>query len=110
MGVSNLPNIIEMREIIMASRKMMQREVTTTFVSVAMIEVVDGTPKMVTLPDEEFVGNVSLEHAQRQLNKKFGQPVTILELIADTKTYEMPLEDFIKRATVKEEQLSIEEA
>jgi hypothetical protein len=93
----------------MASRKMMQREVTTTFVKVAMIEVVDGEPKMVTLPEEELVGNVSMEHAQRILNKKFGQPVTILEVFADTKVYEMPLEDFIKHAKVKEEVLELEE-
>jgi hypothetical protein len=86
----------------MASRKMMQREVTTTFVKVAMIEVVDGEPKMVTLPDEELVGNVSMEHAQRKLNKKYGQPVTILELQPDTKVYEMPLEEFIQQATIKQ--------
>jgi hypothetical protein len=93
----------------MASRKMMQREVTTTFVKVAMIEVVDGEPKMKTLPEEELVGNVSMEVAQRQLNKKYGQPVTILEVFADTKVYEMALEDFIQHASVKEEQLTIEE-
>lgn len=93
----------------MASRKMMQREVTTTYVRVAKIEVVEGEPKLVQLPEEEFVGNVSMEHAQRQLNKKYGQPVTILELTADTKVYEMPLEDFIKHATIKDEQLVLEE-
>ena len=93
----------------MASRKMMQREVTTTFVKVAMIEIVDGEPKLVELPEEELVGNVSLEFAQRKLNKKYGQPVTIIELFADTKVYEMPLEDFIKHATIKEEVLELEE-
>jgi hypothetical protein len=86
----------------MAARKMMQREVTTTFVKVAMIKVVDGEPKMETLPEEELVGNVSMEAAQRLLNKKFGQPVTILELFADTKVYEMPVDEFIQHATVKE--------
>jgi hypothetical protein len=93
----------------MVSRKMMQREVTTTFVKVAMIEVVDGEPKMKELPEEELVGNVSMEFAQRKLNKKYGQPVTIIELFADTKVYEMPLEDFIQHAKVKEEQLTLED-
>jgi hypothetical protein len=93
----------------MASRKMMQREVTTTFVKVAMIEVVDGEPKMVTLPEEELVGNVSMEQAQRILNKKHGQAVTILEVFADTKKYQMPLDEFIKYAEVVEEQLTLEE-
>jgi hypothetical protein len=93
----------------MAARKMMQREVTTTFVKVAMIEVVEGEPKMVTLPEEELVGNVSMEQAQKTLNKKFGQPVTILELFADTKMYEMPVDEFIQHATIKEEVLAVEE-
>jgi hypothetical protein len=84
------------------ARKMMQREVTTTFVKVAMIKVVDGEPKMETLPEEELVGNVSMEQAQRTLNKKFGQPVTILELFADTKVYQMPVDEFIKHAEIKE--------
>ena len=93
----------------MASRKMMQREVTTTFVRLAMINVIDGEPKMTELPEEELVGNVSMEFAQRKLNKKYGQPVTIIELVADTKVYEMPLEDFIRLAKVKEEQLTIQD-
>jgi hypothetical protein len=93
----------------MAARKMMQREVTTTFVKVAMIEVVEGEPKMVTLPEEELVGNISMEQAQKTLNKKFGQPVTILELFADTKVYEMPVDEFIQHATVKEEVIAVEE-
>ena len=91
----------------MAGRKMMQREVTSTTVKLAKIDVVEGTPKMVTLPNEELIGNVSIDHAQRTLNKKFGQPVTILEVTTDTKVYEMAVEDFIKHASLKEEQLTI---
>jgi hypothetical protein len=98
---SNKP--IKERGILMASRKMMQREVTTTFVKVAMIKIVDGEPKLETLPEEEMIGNVSPEQAQKAMNKKYGQPVTILEVFADTKTYEMPLDEFIQHATVKEE-------
>lgn len=93
----------------MANRKMMQREVTTTFVKVAKIDVVNGEPKTVILPEVELVGNVSMEQVQRTLNKQYGQPVTILELIPDTKVYEMALEDFIRYAEVKEEQLELEE-
>lgn len=82
----------------MAGRKMMQREVTSTLVRVAKIDVIDGEPKMVNLPDEILLGNVSMEHAQRLLNKKHGQPVTILELSPDTQKYQMPVEEFIKLA------------
>jgi hypothetical protein len=94
----------------MASRKMMQREVTTTFVKVAMIKMVDGEPKLETLPEEELIGNVSPEQVQRMMNKKYGQPVTVLEVFADTKVYEIALEDFIKYASVKEEQLEDDQA
>lgn len=86
----------------MAGRKMMSKEVTSTMVKVAKIEVVNGTPKAVNLPDEMIIGNVSMDHAQRILNKKFGEPVTILELSTETKVYEMAVEDFIKVAIVKE--------
>lgn len=84
------------------SRKMMQREITFTSVRVAMIEVVEGEPKTKILPDEHILGNVSMEQAQKELNKRFGKPVTILGLEANTKVYEMPVEEFINLATVKE--------
>lgn len=86
----------------MAGRKMMSKEVTSTTIKVAKIEVVNGTPKAVNLPDEVIIGNVSIDHAQRILNKKFGEPVTILELFAETKIYEMAVEDFIRVAQIKE--------
>ena len=93
----------------MAGRKMMQREVTSTTVRLATISVVEGKPEMVHLPEEVFVGNVSMEHAQRLLNKKYGSPVTILELETDTQVYEMAVEDFIKHAQLKEEKLEVVE-
>lgn len=84
-------------------RKMMSREVTKTTVKVGKLEMVDGQPQAVTLPDEVLLGNVSLEKAQKQLNKKYGEPVTVFEVIPDTTVYEMPVEEFIKYATVKED-------
>ena len=90
----------------MVRRKMMQREVTSTTVRLAKIDVVNGEPKMVHLPEEVFVGNVSMEHAQRLLNKKYGSPVTILELETDTQVYEMAVEDFIKHATLRQESVT----
>jgi Histone-like Protein p6 len=91
------------------ARKMMTKEVTFTTVKLAKLEVVDGQPVIVHLPDETLIGNISPEHAQRLLNKKHGVPVTIFEVTADTTVYEMPVEEFIKLAKVKEEQLTIEE-
>ena len=90
----------------MAGRKMMQREVTSTTIRLATISVVEGKPEMVHLPEEVLVGNVSMEHAQRLLNKKYGSPVTILELETDTQVYEMAVEEFIKHATIRQESVT----
>jgi hypothetical protein len=84
-------------------RKTMSREVTKTTAKVAVLEMEDGQPVAAELPDEIFVGKISLEQAQRLLNKKYGKPVTVFGVETDTKTYEMAVEDFIAFATVKEE-------
>lgn len=86
------------------TRKMMTREVTKTTVKVGKLEMVDGQPQAVSLPEEVLLGNVSLEKAQKELNKKYGQPVTVFEVVPDTETYEMPVEEFISLAKVKEDQ------
>lgn len=83
------------------SRKMMTREITKTSVSVGKLEMVDGSPVAVMLPNEVFIGNVSQEKAQRELNKKYGEPVTVFELNTVTETYEMAVEDFLSVATIK---------
>jgi hypothetical protein len=62
----------------------------------------NGSPVINKLPDEVFLGSISLEKAQRILNKKYGMPVTIFEVSANTLIYEMPVEEFIKYASVKE--------
>jgi hypothetical protein len=82
-------------------RKMMTKEVTTTTVKTAKIHVVDGQVQAIHQEPVYLLGNVSMEKAQKQMNKFFGEPVTILEIMADTVTYEMPVEDFIKVATIK---------
>lgn len=82
-------------------RKMMTKEVTKTTVKLAKMEVVDGVPTAVALPDETLLGNVSLEKAQKEVNKKYGQPVTVFSVEPDTTIYELPVEEFIQIATVK---------
>lgn len=83
-------------------RKMMTKEVTKTIVKLAIMELVDGRPVARELEDETILGNVSQESAQKTLNKKHGQPVTVFGVEADTTTYEMPVETFLQYATVKE--------
>ena len=84
-------------------RKMMTREITKTTIKVAKLEMVEGEVKTVVLPDEIMLGNIRLERAQREMNKKYGEPVTVLQVIPETITYEMPVETFIEHATIKEE-------
>jgi hypothetical protein len=86
-------------------RKIMTKEVTTTKVKLAKMKMVEGTPTAIAMEDELLIGNVSLEKAQSLAVKKHGTGVTVFEVVADTKVYEMSVEDFIKHASLKEEQL-----
>ena len=86
-------------------RKMLTKEVTSTTIKLAQLTMVEGKPEAVTLPDEIILGNVSLEKAQQFVNKKHGAGVTVFSVEADTKTYEMSVEDFIKVASLKVEEI-----
>lgn len=79
-------------------RKNMVREVTHTVVKLAKMEIVDGQPKAVALPDEILLGNVSIEKAQRQMRKKHGNDVTVFSVQPNTKKYRMSVEKFIEVA------------
>jgi hypothetical protein len=83
---------------------MLYREVTTTTVKCAKLTAQDGTAVIENLEDEILIGNVKPETAQKLLNKKYGTPITILEIYPETNQYEMPVEEFIKVATVKVEE------
>lgn len=84
------------------ARKMMSKEVTKTTVKAGKIEMENGIPNVVELPKEIIIGNVSLERAQKELNKKYGEPITIFEVQPDTTTYELSVEKFLEIASVKE--------
>lgn len=79
----------------------MEREITHTTIKLAKIENKGGLPEAVQMDDEVVVGNVGLEKAQKLMKKKHGANVQVFELIPNTTKYEMPVEDFIKYATVK---------
>jgi hypothetical protein len=82
-------------------RKVMSKEVTSTTVKIAKMEMVGDQPQAKWLPDEVLLGNVNLEKAQKEVTKKHGQGVTVFEVTADTKVYEMEVEKFIELASVK---------
>lgn len=84
------------------ARKMMSREITTTTIKLAKMEVIDGQPQAVSLEDEILVGNIMLEKAQKEMKKKHGEGVTVFTRIPNTQIYEMTVEDFLKFASVKQ--------
>lgn len=83
-------------------RKLMTKEVTTTTLKLAKMQMVEGKPVATPLEDEVLLGNVKLEKAQSFATKKHGSGVTVFEVVANTNVYEMAVEDFIKYASIKE--------
>lgn len=85
------------------SRKMMTKEVTHTLVKSAnMIVGENGLPTVEPVEDQVFIGNVSVGHAQRLINKKFpDSKPKVFSVEPTTEVYEMPVEEFIKLATKK---------
>lgn len=82
-------------------RKTMKKEVTKTTVKIArMVVGENGLPEAQKLDDVIMIGNVSVEKAQKQVNKDFNFPVTVFGVEADTEVYEMAVEDFIKHGTL----------
>lgn len=84
-------------------RKTMTKEVTTTTAKVAKMAIENGVPVAQPLADEKLLGNVTLEKAQKDIQKKFAEPVNVYEVQAETIVYEMPVEEFIQIATVKQD-------
>lgn len=87
----------------------MTKEVTSTVVKLATIEVTDGVPQAVQLPDEILLGSVTPDKAQKQLSKQLGKDVTVLSAEPKTEIYVMDVEEFIQLASLKEDEPSEQE-
>lgn len=84
------------------ARKTMTKEVTKTTVKLAkMVTDANGAPKAEQLPDVVLIGNVSLEKAQKEVNKRFEFPVTVFGVQPETQVYQMSVERFIELAELK---------
>ena len=83
-------------------RKMITKEVVVTNLKMATLEIQEGKPVAVPLPDESILGNVTLEKAQKIMSKRFAN-VTVFEATTQTKVYEMELTKFLEQATLKVE-------
>lgn len=84
-------------------RKMMTKEVTSTIVKVAKIDLVEGQAIAVELEPITLLGNVDSEKAQKIVSKAKGAGVTVLSVEADTKVYELEVTEFLKIARLKED-------
>lgn len=79
----------------------MTKEVTSTTVKVAKIDMVEGQPQAVELEPIILLGNVDAEKAQKLVSKSQGAGVTVLSVEADTKVYELEVTEFLKIARLK---------
>ncbi len=87
------------------ARKTMKKEVTHTTVKLARMTTDGaGNPQAEKLPDMTLIGNVSLDKAQKQAAKQFDFPVTVFGVEPETQVYELPVEEFLKYATVVQPQ------
>lgn len=84
-------------------RKYITKEVTRTIIRLATIEVTNGSPEAVTLEPIETLGNYDKSKAQKLINKSH-QNVTVTTVENITETYQMEITEFIKHATLKEEE------
>ena len=86
------------------ARKTMTREITTTTIRAAKMEVIDGAPQAISIPDETVLGSMTLEKAQKHVTKNHGEGITVFDVQKDTKKYAMAVEDFIKYAEIVEDE------
>lgn len=85
-------------------RKLMTKEVTSTIVKVAKIDIIDGQAQVVELPSIILLGNVDSEKAQKIVAKSHGAGVSVLSVEADTKVYELEVSEFMKIARLRVEE------
>lgn len=85
-------------------RKYMTKEVTFTNIFSAEIKVNEqNAPYMHTHPVKTVIGNLNKNQAEKIIRETHSQ-ANVYNLTYDTVTYEMEVEEFIKHATIKEDE------
>jgi hypothetical protein len=82
-------------------RKYLTKEVTFTVCQIAKIELINGTPQVVTLPELQLLGSVSEEKCIKLVQKEHGSNASIYEHYTYSQVYEMEVTEFIKHAKIK---------
>lgn len=90
--------ILQDKKRMIKMRKYMTKEVTFTTVKATEIVVEKGEPKLVKLTPIIMLGDLTIEKAQKKLQKETGTNAQVYAIESDTKTYKMKVSDFIKVA------------
>ena len=84
-------------------RKKITKQVVTTKIHIKKINVVDGDVRDEEMKPLFHRGRLSMERANKLANRAYpGMLLAVTKLETKVDTYEMDLDEFIERATLKE--------
>lgn len=87
------------------ARKYMSKDVTTTTIKCGKIQISkEGKPEILELPDITEIGTLTETRINKLVNKQYGFGVSIYNVIEETKTYRMKVEEFMKVAELVTEE------
>lgn len=86
------------------ARHYINREITVTKVTAAKMNLVEGAPVAEQLEPITLVGNLSLEKANKEVKKIYGDGATAFTVEANTHKYRIPTDVFIQHAEVVTEE------
>lgn len=85
------------------ARKTMTREITTTTIKSAVMELVDGEPVARGLEDETVVGNLTVKQAEKEIKALYpDMNAQVIEVIPETHKYTMPVKKFMELSDLVE--------
>lgn len=82
-------------------RKMMAKEITVSTIKIAKMEMVNGIPEAKVMESHTMLGTISMEKAQREIEKLYGKGVMVFQVVPEKQVFEMEVTEFLKLATRK---------
>ena len=84
-------------------RKFITKEIKKTTIEVVDIQIVDGAPVSKAVAPIEVMGTITMERANAKARNLYrGQMVAVVGLKEESTVYQMPIEQFLELATIKE--------
>jgi hypothetical protein len=91
-------------------RKFITKEIKKTTIEVVDIQIVDGAPVSKAVDPIKVMGAITMERANAKARNLYrGQMVAVIGLKEEVTVYQMPIEQFLELATIKEKEDEIEE-